>query len=278
MDGKVEPPRDFEALKAWLGAGECNLPKRLKQAADFALAHADEVAFGTVAEISDAAGVQPSTLVRLAQTIGYAGFSEMQQVFRARLKEGWPDYHKRLEALKALGPEAHSGLHLDGFCEAAIGSIAHLRGTLDPQRLAAAVDLLAQADTIHLVGARRVFPVTAYLAYAFSKMGVRAQLVDHVGQLGGEQIACARPGDVVVAVSFTPYTQSTVDLATVAAKGGIPVLAITDSAFSPLVRCAALWLEVAETDYGAFRSLAATFALAMTLAVSVGEKKEAGGA
>ena len=56
-------------------------------------------------------------------------------------------------------------------------------------------------------------------------------------------------------------------------RRGIPVIAITDSAFSPLPPIASVRLDVAEADYGAFRSLAATFALAMTLAVGTAEKK-----
>ena len=53
----------------------------------------------------------------------------------------------------------------------------------------------------------------------------------------------------------------------------VPVVAITDSAKSPLAAAAEVWLEVAEADYGAFRSLAASFALAMTLAVATAEKR-----
>jgi DNA-binding MurR/RpiR family transcriptional regulator len=274
MDNGSEAPRDFDGLKSLLTERHPDLPKRLKQAAGFAFRHPDEVAFGTAALIAERAGVQPSTLVRLAQAVGYAGFSEMQQVFRARMKEGWPDYHKRLEALKAVGPNARASDLLTGFTEAAIVSIERLRTTLEPDRLEAAVDLLAGADTIYLIAARRVFPLTAYLAYAFAKMGVRCQLIDHVGQLGAEQIACARPNDAVLAISFTPYAPSTVDLTAAAFKAGVPVLSITDSAFSPLVQSSTHWLEVAEADYGAFRSLSASFAVAMTLAVAVGEKRE----
>ncbi len=252
------------------------LPKRLKQAAGFVFHHPDEVAFGTAALIAERADVQPSTLVRLAQALGYTGFSEMQQVFRARLKEGLPDYHKRLEALKAAGPNAHASVLLSGFTEAAIVSIERLRTTLEPERLDAAVDLLAKADTIYLLAARRVFPLTAYLAYAFAKMGVRCQLIDHIGQLGAEQLAGARQNDAVLAISFTPYAPSTVDLVAAASKAGVPVLSITDSAFSPLVLSSTVWLEVAEADYGAFRSLSASFTVAMTLAVAVGEKREGG--
>jgi DNA-binding MurR/RpiR family transcriptional regulator len=274
MTEKTHSAQSFEALKLRLQEEYANLPKRLKQAADFVMAHPDDVALGTVAEIAASAEVQPSTLVRLAQTLGYGGYSEMQQFFRARLKESWPDYQARLEALKALGPEEHSGLHLSGVADAAVTSIARLRVTIDPAKLEQAVDILTKADTIFVVGARRVFPVTTYLAYALAKMGVRCALVDHIGQMGGEQIACARPGDAVLAVSFTPYAQSTIDLSAAAARSGVPVVAITDSVFSPLVTNAKLWLEVAESDYGAFRSLSATMSLVMAIAISIGERRE----
>ena len=130
-----------------------------------------------------------------------------------------------------------------------------------------------QQTIVHVVGARRVFPVASYLAYAFSKLGQRCALVDHVGQLGPEQIALAGPRDVAIAISFTPYAQATIDLAQILSRRGIPVIAITDSAFSPLAPLANIRLEVDEADYGAFRSLAATFALAMTLAVGTAERK-----
>lgn len=271
MDRISDAPRDFAGLATLLAERRLDLPRRLRQVADFALAHPDDVAFGTAATLAAEAGVQPSTLVRLAQVVGYAGFSEMQRLFRARLMEARPGHRARLDALRARGVGA--GPHLDGFAEAAIASLERLRARSDPTRLEAAVGLLAAADTIVLVAARRLFPVTAYLAHAFAKMEIRCRLIDHVGLLGDERLACVGPNDAVIAVSFTPYTLETIDLVGAATRAGIPVVGITDSAFSPLVAAATLWLEVAEADYAAFRSLAATFALAATLAVAVAARR-----
>jgi DNA-binding MurR/RpiR family transcriptional regulator len=53
----------------------------------------------------------------------------------------------------------------------------------------------------------------------------------------------------------------------------VPIVAITDSSFSPLAQFAEVWFEVAEADFAGFRSLSATMALAMTLTVGVGEKR-----
>ena len=74
--------------------------------AAFALENPDEIAFGTVSSIADQAQVQPSALVRFSQAMGYQGFSDMQEVFRSRLRDRILNYGERLEQLR------HQDLHL----------------------------------------------------------------------------------------------------------------------------------------------------------------------
>ena len=54
---------------------------------------------------------------------------------------------------------------------------------------------------------------------------------------------------------------------------GVPIVVVTDSALSPLAGLADVRFEIVESDFGSFRSLSATFCLAMTLAVAVGEHR-----
>jgi DNA-binding MurR/RpiR family transcriptional regulator len=61
-----------------------SLPKRIAQIAAYALDNPDETAFGTAASIAVSAGVQPSTLIRFAQHLGFDGFTSLQGVFRER--------------------------------------------------------------------------------------------------------------------------------------------------------------------------------------------------
>lgn len=270
-----EPSRDeFDGFVALLRERGPALPKRLRQVADYALANPDDMALSTAAQVAQQAGVQASTLVRFAQALDYSGFSELQQLFRSRLRQQFPDYRERLAALRdegAAGPNMAQVL-LDGFVEASRSSLSRLQATVRHGDIDKATDLLANAETIILVGARRMFPVVSYLAYAFGKLGIRAVLVDNVASLAPEQAAIARQGDVVVAVSCAPYTPATIAIAGEAHRKGIPVIAVTDGALSPLAQHCSLWIAVEEADYGAFRSMSATFALAMTLAVGTAEK------
>lgn len=267
--GDDAPPRDLRALGNLIARRRDAMPKRLVQVAEFALAHPQDIAFGTVSEVARAAQVQPSALVRFAQALGYAGFSDLQAVFRSHARERWPDYRERLESLREDGAP---GTLLAGFIHASAESLARLQGTVDLAALDRAVDLLAQARCIHLLGTRRAFPAVAYLSYALCKLGVRCQVVDQAGGLAPERVELVAAEDAVLAVSFTPYAPSTLDLASRAFRRGVPVVAITDTPFSPLAQVATVWLEVAEADHAAFRSLSGTLALAMTLAVAVAER------
>ena len=52
------------------------------------------------------------------------------------------------------------------------------------------------------------------------------------------------------------------------------MVALTDRPTSPLAKVANVVLTVAEVDFGAFRSLSATIALAIALSVAVGTARE----
>ncbi|CAN7667630.1 MurR/RpiR family transcriptional regulator [Aminobacter sp. LjRoot7] len=265
-------PRDFEALRALILDRRESLPKRIAQVAAYALDNPDEIAFGTAASIASSAGVQPSTLIRFAQHLGYDGFTSLQQVFRERLRERTTSYEERLTVVRGDADDGTSNRRIvDGFLAAASKSIDVMSRNIDDETLDRAIDLLNGAETIYILARRRSYPVASYIAYALGKLGVRSQLIESASGLSPEIISFATPRDAVIAISFSPYASATVEEARVLSANGVPVVAITDSAFSPLAQFARVWFEVAEADFGGFRSLAATMALAMGLTVGVAE-------
>ena len=270
-----DAPRNFAALRQALIDRKHKLPKRLAQVAAFTMANPDEIAFGTAASIAQRAQVQPSTLVRFAQALGYQGFSDLQSVFRERLRDRIPTYEERLRALRGHSNAALKvGILFEGFANAAEHSIRLLRDRLRPEVLDNAVSLLAQADTIYLIGQRRSFPVTAYLNYTFGKLGVKNVLIGSASGNDPETLSFATPADAAIAVSFTPYASSTVEFAQRIASCGTPLVVITDSPFSPILPSANAWFEVVEEDFEGFRPMSATLALSMALAVAVAERRE----
>ena len=270
------PPRDYAALREMVIGRWEELPRRLTQVAEYALNNPDDVAFGTAASIAAKAQVQPSTLVRFSQALGYQGFSDLQDVFRARLRDQVLGYDERMAKLGAHGEASpRAAMILEGFAQASLRSISTLTSRYDPAVFEKALDVLEGARTVYLIGLRRSFPVTAYMAYAMGKLGIRTLLVDGVAGLGAEQAGFAQKGDAAIAISFTPYASETVALTAQVREAGARVVALTDSIFSPLAAQAEVWFEIAEADFEGFRSMSATMTLAMAITVALADRRKA---
>lgn len=265
------PPATVEEFRDRLSALSATLPRRLRQCADHVASHTDRIAVSTVAELSAAAGVPPSAVMRFCQIMGFSGFSEMQKLFRDAFAPGWPDYSTRLRNLRDNGTGSPAAL-LAEFVEAGRLSLEALAKSVDETALSQAVALLTEAETVHIAGFRRAYPVATYLAYVFDKMAVPAMLHDGVGKL--DHRFAMRPRDALLAITFAPYSEETLTLAQDARGRGLPVVALTDRLTSPLARRADAIITVPEVDFGAFRSLSATIAMALSLAVAVGTARE----
>ncbi|MBB3591912.1 DNA-binding MurR/RpiR family transcriptional regulator [Rhizobium sp. BK529] len=270
---RARVPRDFESLRSTIIERKASMPKRLAQVAAFALGNPDEIAFGTTASIAAASDVQPSTLVRLAHHLGYEGFSDLQSIFRERLRDRTLSYEERLVTLEQSGGDDEDATLLAGFISAASQSVNRLAATVQTDTFAKAVDILASAETIYLIAKRRSYPLTAHMTYAFSKLHIRHQIVASPNGVDPEMVQFATPRDAAIAASFSPYAADSLSQSQELADRGVPVIAITDSAFSPLAACATHWFEVAEADFGGFRSLSASMALTMALPVAIAERR-----
>jgi DNA-binding MurR/RpiR family transcriptional regulator len=274
MNSNVPLPQDFESFRTLVLEKRSDLPKRIAQIAAYSLDNPDEIAFGTAASIAASAGVQPSTLIRFAQHLGFDGFTSLQSVFRERLRERTVSYDERLNALRDETSEGRQGRAiLDGFVAAASKSLDAMSRSISDESIEQAVDILANADTVYILARRRSYPVASYIAYAMGKLRIRNTLIESVAGLDPEVLAFATPRDAVIAISFSPYASTTVESARALAEQGVPVVAITDSAFSPLAQSAKIWFEIAEADCAGFRSLSATMALAMALTVALAERR-----
>ncbi len=272
--GDVLPPRDFESLRSLIIERRAALPKRLVQVARYFLDHPDEIAFGTAASIASAAAVQPSTLVRFAHQLNYDGFSDLQKVFQGRLRERTSNYDDRLKALKNTKQDKPEETQLlNGFMAAAQKSLQDFSSSIDIETFARSVGILANADTIYLVAKRRSYPLIAHMAYAFGKLRIKNCIIGSPNGIDAEIAELATPRDAALAISFSPYSADSVAHAQMMVRTQVPLVAITDSAFSPLAVCAREWIEIAEADYSGFRSLSASMTLCMALPVAVAEAR-----
>ncbi len=218
--------------------------------------------------------------MRFAQAFGFAGASQMQRLVKDGLLLDDPGlgYAERVRQFRHSVSDEAGGPRelLSEFVEGNSLALANLNHAISQRELIEALDLIDGASTVFVAGFRRSFPVASYLAYLLAQAKKRTVLVDGVAGLQMQQISTLGPDDLVIAVSFTPYSAETIALVGAAGEAGCPVLAITDSVISPIGRDARLVFQMRESEVRGFRSLSASMCLAQTLAIGFADRKAAG--
>ncbi|MCX8958180.1 MurR/RpiR family transcriptional regulator [Erwinia psidii] len=250
------------------------LSKRLKQVARYILDNSNSVAFDTLASIAQQADVPPSTLIRFANAFGFSGFNEMKQMFKQHLMEETANYTERARLFRQTSSEESSTPEtpteiLNMFTMVNTQALQQLALQTASDELEKAVSLLAGADNIYVIGLRRSFSVASYLTYALRHLDRKAFLIDGLGGMFTEQLSMVGPKDVVVAISFSPYSREVVELVELGAQRKARLIAISDSQVSPLAAFSDVCFVVREAQVDGFRSQVASLCLTQTLAVSL---------
>lgn len=272
--------RDYDSLVAALVARKGQLSRRHGEVARFVLNHPEDVALNSIVRLAEQARVPPATITRFAKELGFAGFADLQRVFRERLLGPRPAYSELMADLRARPEPAgiedvdldRPGRVFDGFVEAAVGSLLRIGQSLDRTALDGFVTTLAACDAVHIAAARGAFGIGAYAFYGLAKSGKRAHLLDNLGAMRAEQTASMGPQDVLLALTFDDYTPETVEIARRVAEAGRPVLAITDNELSPIAGLARHVLYVKEARLGHFRSQVPAMVVCQAIIVSLGRR------
>ncbi len=264
---------NYDDLKDAISRAYPTLPKQLQLIARFALDKPNELALGTVAAVAEAAGVQPSALIRFANALEFGGFSEMQGVFREHLVERSVSYRERIDQLRRHGKPNNGGSGvLHQFVGEAVSELGQLEENVAEADITSAAQLICAARHVHVLAQRRAFPVASYLAYALSQLELKTYLIDGLGGMLANSLNNIEPEDVLIVASFHSYSQEVIDAANAAHARSIPVIAITDSALSPLKPSARVCFELSLGSEKAFRSLVAPLCLAQAVVVSTGHQ------
>ncbi len=265
-------PATYEALEEVIAARYPSLSPQLQRISRFALEFPNEMALETVANLAGRASVQPSSMVRFAQALGYDGFSGMQQVFRSHLINRSDTYRDRIELLqkKGQGGEQNAATTLADFVTEGMESLALLRDSISIPDLNKAIRLLVRANDIYVLAERRAFPVAFYLSYALSRLEQRVHLLDGVGGTLRQQAAMVRKSDATIAVSFPPYSPQVAEIVAEQHSRGVPTVAMSDSPVSPVALEADIVFPIKLQSERPFRSLVAPMCVAQTLVVALG--------
>jgi len=228
----------------------------------------EAVAFGTVADVARRSGASGATVVRLAAKLGFEGFVELQAAVREEMT-------RRLRPASERIRRPAAGDILGRALEVEMGNVA---ATLD------GVDRAAFDDAVRRLARRRTERVLVLSGDASS--GVASLFAAELSLLrpgvvlaAGSEVRVARlladagPADLVVAIDLARYDRAVLDAAARAVAAGAELLALTDSAVSPLAAAAVVSLTASVGGAGPFDSHVGLLALANALLAGVAARR-----
>ena len=245
--------------------------KGQKQIAAYILAHYDKAAYMTAAKLGALVGVSESTVVRFALELGLDGYPELQHSLQELIRT-------RLTALQRIEITNDRIGDADLLEKVLVSDIDKIKRTLeeiDRTSFNSAVDALIGAKMIYIIGMRSASTLANFLYFYLNLIFPHVRLVRTTsGSEIFEQILRISEEDAIVGISFPRYSKRIINAMEYAKSQGAHVIALTDSASSPIAAHADDVL-LAKSDMASFvDSLVAPLSIINALIVAIGKKKQ----
>lgn len=207
------------------------MSKSHKMIASFISRHYDQAVFMTAAKLGETLGISESTVVRFADRIGYAGYPEFQRALEECVKGKLSD----LQKMDAKYGNSTQSEVLASVIAADIEKLQHTIDHLEPAAFESAVETILTADTIYIMGLRSNEPLAEFLHFYLNMIrgGVVLLKTTSVSETF-EQMIRINDKDCFIGISFPRYSMRTLKAMEFASDRNAKVIAVTDSANSPI--------------------------------------------
>ena len=257
-------PTEYAELRAVIVEKYASLSPQHKEISEFSLSNPEIIAVETGAQLADRLNVQPSSLVRWAQALGFPGLRELKRRFRSQLVYQAGDSRDQTAANSDLGSIGLLYAVLDESAE----DLALVRQKIDREHFCEAADHLANAREIYVTAQHAAFAYATLFSWTLLRHHRQCHLLDNSGGFALRQSELAGPLDTTLAISFEPYQPSVVQAAKAHSERGGTVISITDSLLSPLARYSTILLEVPRREPNAEHNFAAATCIVQSLALA----------
>ena len=247
------------------------ISKGQKRIATYVIENYDKAAYMTASKLGAIADVSESTVVRFADELGFGGYPEFQRSLRELVRTKLTSFQRIEVANNIIG----DGDVLSKVLSLDVEKIRHTLDGVDREDFAAAVNKIISAKNIYIMGVRSSSYLAGFLSYNLRMIFDNVRLISTTsGSDMFEEIMSIDRDDVMIAISFPRYSKRIINAVDFAKSAGTDVIAITDSALSPIASPAD-YLLVAQSDMVSFvDSLTAPMSIINAIVVAVAMKKQ----
>ncbi|MCQ4082526.1 MurR/RpiR family transcriptional regulator [Streptomyces sp. RB6PN25] len=259
----------FDDLATALRERSGKLSPAQKRLAERVMSDPEGVAFMTVTELAATVGVNESTVVRFATSLGLDGYPGLTRLCRERLREQ-AQLLRRFSQLEAVtGDVGRSRDPLELAMAFDQANIARSLARVDRDSWAEAAKALSSAPRVHVLGLRKCHAPAYLLGYLLRMLRDDVATVPATAGMLTDDLRRVRAGDCFVGIAIHRYSADTVRGFHWAKRQGATTIALTDNQGSPLVPDADQSFFIDTAGVSVLRSMTAFTSLVQALATEV---------
>jgi DNA-binding MurR/RpiR family transcriptional regulator len=213
-----------EALKEGILA----FSPQMKTAAKYVIDYPSDFGLDSIRETARKAQVSTYTLVNMAKNMGFESYEAFRQPYRhalvasaaVRADPDWIASHRDSSEFGKI------------YADAAKNALSIVTHSLERQQLKELEDItemLISANAVYLTAVRSSYAAAYYLHYVGRMALPTLQLIPRHRNSAIDDLNDAKEGDVLIAITVTPYSRETIEACAFAKKRGVKLLLITDS-------------------------------------------------
>lgn len=245
--------------------------KGQKLLASYIMDNYDKAVFLTAAKLGKIVGVSESTVVRFAAQLGYEGYPEFQRDLEEVVKNKLNSI-QRMEVTYGRIPQPEI---LNSVLQSDMEKIKQTLDVIDQEAFDSAVETIAGAKHIYVVGIRSCAPLASFFSFYLNLIFENVKLLQtNSSSELFEQMIRINEDDVIIGISFPRYSMRTLKAMEFANKRNAKVITLTDSVHSPMTLYSSCNL-IARSDMASIvDSLVAPLSVINALLVALFMKKQ----
>ncbi len=246
------------------------LPKNQKLIAEYILNNFDRIPFLNVQDISEATDVSVASIVRFAQRIGFTGYQEMKDEIGNALQA-------HIQNNQIFSLVDHKKFKDDTLTSVANQDISNINSTLnfiDRKMFDESIKQIIKAERVFTAGLGISYLLAQILAYQLNQVGINSQNFNHNYASFMEQVLYLSKKDLLILLSFPPYSKETIDTAKFAKERQVSVISISNKEAAPITHFSDYNLAVKSENMLFTNSFAAISVLINALATECAIKNK----
>lgn len=260
---KVDPTLKNKVLKT-LKHDFAAFSGNLKIVAKYILENPADFGLDPIRETARKSKVSTYSLVRMSKQLGFESFDALREPFRVALVA---EAHSSTasEWIDALARSGTMGKVQARASQNTISIVNRSLHHMKPDATQDVVDIMFKAKTLYVMGVRSSFGIAHYFHYVGRMALPSMTLIPRHMNSAIDDMTTSDHRDVLIAITFTPYSNETIQACKFAKSRGMKLVLITDSEAiaAELEADKALVVSTATTHY--FASYTGAWAVVETL-------------